>query len=148
MEDGAGSGIQDFNVAASSSQEKNKDSFKEFLKLPTSLSNMIIFVYLFCAVSFNYYLLNFYLKYMPGDIYENSIVSSVSESVAHYLAGWIVIKIGTVQTLGGANVLAVLSGLVLWVSSTNDWVSLVPYSVLAAKFGTGGAFAVLYMSTL
>ena len=85
---------------------------------------------------------------MPGDIYQNSMISSVSESVAHYLAGWIVLKIGTVKTLGGSNVLAALSGLVLLVSSTNDWVSLVPYSVLAAKFGTGAAFAVLYMSTL
>ena len=82
-----------------------------------NLTNLIIFVYLFCAASFNYYLLNFYLKYMPGDIYENSIVSSISETIAHYMAGCMVLKIGAVHTLSGTNLLAAISGIVLWICS-------------------------------
>ena len=113
-----------------------------------NLYNLIIFVYLFCAASFNYYLLNFYLKYMPGDIYENSMISSISEAIAHYVAGYVVIKIGTVKTLTIANMMASIAGITLWFSTSADMTSIVPASVLAAKFGTGMAFATLYMSTL
>jgi hypothetical protein len=33
--------------------------------------------------SFSYYLINFYVKYLPGSIYTNQIVNSISESVSH-----------------------------------------------------------------
>ena len=105
-------------------------------------------MFLFCAASFNYYLLNFYLKYMPGSIYMNSIVSSLSEVVAHWMAGCIVVKLGPVNGLSGANALATLSAVGLWASTAVDWAGPVPVTVLAAKFGTGAAFAMLYMSTL
>lgn len=125
------------------------DSFRNFLTSQClNLTNLLIFVYLFCAASFNYYLLNYYLKYMPGSIYTNSIVSSISETVAHWMAGWIVLKLGSVNGLTGANALATLSAAALWLSTANEMAGPVPYTVLAAKFGTGAAFAMLYMSTL
>lgn len=109
---------------------------------------MLIFVYLFCVASFNYYLLNFYLKYMPGDVYANSIVSSVSESVAHWVTGCIVYKIGQVNGLFISLFLASLSAALLWLCVGNEWIDPVPVTVLAAKFGVSAAFALLYMGTL
>ena len=93
-------------------------------------------------------MLNFYLKYMPGSIYTNSVVSSVSETVAHWMAGCIVVKLGSVNGLSTANFLTVLSAAGLWASTASAWADPVPFTVLAAKFGTGAAFAMLYMSTL
>ena len=146
IEDGMGESEHNFD--AKLVKDQAKDSFREFLKTRRNLTNWLIFVYLFCAASFNYYLLNFYLKYMPGDLYTNSIVSSLSEAVAHILAGWIVTKVGPVNGLSFALFLATLSAFSLWVCTAKDWLEPVPFTVLAAKFGTGGAFAMLYMSTL
>lgn len=82
-----------------------------------NLSNLLIFVFLFCAASFNYYLLNFFLKYMKGDIFINSIVSSLAETVAHIIAGLIVLKIGAVKGLCFANALAAISAAMLWIAN-------------------------------
>lgn len=78
----------------------------------------------------------------------NSIVSSLSESVAHWMAGFIVVKLGSVNGLSGANALAALSAAALWVCTASALDGPVPFTVLAAKFGTGAGFAMLYMSTL
>jgi len=63
------------------------NTYGEFLKSCLNLTNVLIFVYMFCAASFNYYLITFYTKYMPGNVYVNTIVSSVAEMVAAFLAG-------------------------------------------------------------
>ena len=59
------------------------------------------------------------------------------------MAGCIVVKLGSVNGLSGANFLATLSAAALWASTANDWTDPVPVTVLAAKFGTGAAFAML-----
>lgn len=43
----------------------------------TIVFNLIMMVFNWCAVSFFFYLLNFFIKYMPGDIFINSIVSGL-----------------------------------------------------------------------
>ena len=85
---------------------------------------------------------------MPGDIFTNSIVSSVSEAIAHGVAGWIAVKIGATNGLMCAFTLAASSAALLWFAEATDATNLVPVSILAGKFGTGAAFAMLYMSTL
>ena len=112
------------------------------------MTNLLIFVFLFSSASFNYYLLNFFLKYVPGDIFTNSIISSVSEAIAHGIAGWIVLKVGPVNGLTFSFFLAAASAAILWYCEASDNLGPVPFSVLAGKFGTGAAFAMLYMSTL
>lgn len=124
------------------------DSFCNYLGKCTNLSNLLIFVFLFCAASFNYYLLNFFLKYMKGDVFTNSAVSSLAETIAHIIAGFIVLKIGAIRGLCFANSLAAASAALLWIANVYDYTSLVPVSILAGKFGTGAAFCMLYMSTL
>jgi len=109
---------------------------------------LLIFVFLFCAASFNYYLLNFFLKYMKGDIFTNSIVSSIAEAVAHATAGVIVLKVGAINGLCFSNALAASSAAFLWIATVYNWLDAVPFCILAGKFGTGAAFCMLYMSTL
>ena len=65
IEDDFNGSEQTFDTNLDSATE---DSFRTFLKTCRNLTNLLIFVFLFCAASFNYYLLNFYLKYMPGSI--------------------------------------------------------------------------------
>lgn len=116
------------------------------MKVCLNLTNLLIFVFLFCAASFNFYLINFYLKYLPGDIYTNSIVASVAEFVSHITSGWVVIKIGPARGIGCSFFLATLSATVLALAGQGGWIT--PVAVLGGKFGTGSAFTMLYMSTL
>ncbi len=42
------------------------------------LHNISLMIMVWVSSSFTFYLLNFMIKYMPGDIYFNSIVSGLS----------------------------------------------------------------------
>jgi MFS family permease len=61
-------------------------TFLEFMRIPINRKNIIIYMCMAVACSFSYYLINFYVKYLPGDIFTNQIVNSVSESFANLCA--------------------------------------------------------------
>ncbi len=42
------------------------------------IHNLLMMIIAWTAASFNFYLLNFLIKYMPGDIFFNSTVSGLS----------------------------------------------------------------------
>ena len=96
------------------------------------MTNLVVFVYLFSAASFDYYLINFYLKYIPGNVFVNSIISSVSSGVATFIAGTIVVKLGSVTGFCSTFGLCMLSGVLLFIAEANSWLSVVPFAVLAA----------------
>ena len=43
--------------------------------------------YMWSAISFGYYMLAIYMKYMPGNIYTNNISSGAAELMAYLCAG-------------------------------------------------------------
>ena len=113
-----------------------------------NLTNLLIFVYLFSSASFNYYLINFYMKYIPGNIYTNTIVASLSEATSAMLSGFIVQLLGPRNAITLCNILAGVSTIILWIAEKNDWIEEVPAFILLAKFGVCSFFAMLFMSTL
>ena len=78
--------------------------------------NLLIFVYLFCAASFNYYLINFYMKYIPGNVYINTIVASLSEAISTFLSGLIVKLLGPRNAITLMNLLAGGATVFLWMA--------------------------------
>jgi hypothetical protein len=42
------------------------------------MHNLIMMLLAWVAASYTFYLLNFFVKYMPGDIFYNSIISGLS----------------------------------------------------------------------
>lgn len=58
-------------------------SIRAFLKESVNVKNSAIFIIMSITCSFSYYLINFYIKYLPGDIYTNQIVNSISECIAN-----------------------------------------------------------------
>jgi hypothetical protein len=51
-------------------QELGKDgSMKRFCTDKLMVNNAVIMVIIWTTCSFNYYLINFYLKYIPGDLF-------------------------------------------------------------------------------
>ena len=89
------------------------------------------------AASFDFYLINFYLKYIPGNIFINTIVSSASSSASCYIAGVIIIKMGSRNGMCLAFTLCFLSGVLLLVSESAGetsalMLSAIPFAVLSA----------------
>ena len=135
---------------------------KEFLLERVNLTNILIFVYMFCAASFNYYLINFYLKYIPGSIYLNTAVSSLAEWFSTLISGFLAILIGSKNGFSVSFAICSISGIVLLIiENSQDATSCenidaantsalcenneeanpsIPYIVLAAKFGISLAF--------
>ena len=97
------------------------------------------------ASTFNYYLMTFFLKYIPGNLYINTVIANASEVLAYAASGYLMnimgIKISyltgfTVATAGGL-LLIFLFGVT----------SVMPVFVLLAKFGVSFAFNISYLGT-
>ena len=56
--------------------------------------NLIIFVALWIIATFNYYLVYFQIKYMKGDFFLNTLVSSLTELTAYAVSGFILHSLG------------------------------------------------------
>ena len=112
------------------------------------MTNLLIFVYLFCGVSFSYYLLNFYMKYIPGNVYTNTIVASIAEGSSAFVAGYLVKFLGARNSITTTNAIAGVATVVLWLAEVKGFIKEVPFFILLAKFGVCSFFAMMYMSTL
>jgi hypothetical protein len=77
------------------------------------LINFLVMNLAWSTASFNYYMLNYYLKYVPGDIYTNIIVASVSDMFASLISGLISNFIGTKKTIIFSFFMAFVFGLPL-----------------------------------
>lgn len=60
---------------------------------------MIVMNIVWSAASFTYYMVGFYIKYIPGDIYTNVIVAGIAEATITMASGFIANRIGTKLTL-------------------------------------------------
>ena len=59
------------------------------LKDSTIFINFIVVLVCFSVVSFNYYMISFYLKYVGGNIFINTLSSTISECIGNFAAGGI-----------------------------------------------------------
>ena len=108
------------------------------------LINLSILLFLWVASAFDYYLINFQLKYIDGDIYTNTIVSSVSEVTAYLVSGALYEKIGTKISFVASFVIAVIGSIFLIIFGSNK--TFVPIMVLGSKFGISGSFNAVYLA--
>ena len=59
-----------------------------YLKDKTVLVNLVIMMVVWFASVFGYYLINFQLKYLPGNIHINSILSYVADITSYAISGF------------------------------------------------------------
>jgi Na+/melibiose symporter-like transporter len=69
------------------------------LKKKEILLNMIGMAIIWLSGSFCYYLISYQLKYIDGDLYLNSIVSSISEIIAYIISGLLYKQLGLKTSL-------------------------------------------------
>ena len=66
---------------------KSKAAPTGFCSDKSLLINLILMTVFWTAGSFNYYIITFYLKYIPGNIYVNTTLSSFAEVAAYIGSG-------------------------------------------------------------
>ena len=83
----ASSSQNDAQLEQTPSTFEHKDlSVREFVKQRANVRNAAIFMLMGITCSFCYYLLNFYVKYMPGNIFVNQIGNSLAEALSNGIA--------------------------------------------------------------
>ena len=56
--------------------------------------NLVLMAIVWLSCSFGYYMINYQLKYLKGDIYINAFVTSGSEITAYLISGYLFEKFG------------------------------------------------------
>ena len=110
------------------------------------LLNLVLMATFWTFSSFNYYIITFYLKYIPGNIYINTSLSCTAEVIAQISSGFVMNKFGVKLSFIIAFILAAAGGLFLVIFFQADGF-LIAIFVLFAKFGISFAFNVSYLST-
>ena len=52
----------------------------------TLMKNLVKVTLLWCLVQFIFYMKNFLMKYVPGDVFDNTAVAQIAEMIAILLA--------------------------------------------------------------
>ena len=125
-----------------SSLENSQNKTEEFsiltaLKDKTILTNFIIVMICFPLVSFNYYLVTFYLKYVGGNIFINTLASIFSECIGNFVSGAFQKWTGTKKGLLICYILSMACALPLLFVSKEVYIAL---SVFSSRFFLEGAF--------
>lgn len=67
------------SITSEEEHSKLKGTISELISNRVFLINTILMGFLWAVSSFNYYLVGFLVKHLPGDVFVNSIVMSVVE---------------------------------------------------------------------
>lgn len=103
-------------------------------------------IMLWSVSSLDYYLISFLLKYVPGNIFMNTVVSNSSEIVATILAGFVYEIFGSKIAFSISFSLSAIGGLLIALTSADN-TYLIAFFVLLAKFGISFAFTMVYLIT-
>lgn len=89
----------------------------------------------------------FYLKYLPGNVYNNSLASGGADCVASLVGGLVYIKLGlrksftllfSISSIGGLIIIFLGDGATVWM----------PIFVVLTKIGITGGFVIVYVATV
>jgi len=118
-------------------------TFKDIMSESKHRRNLIALIAIWVTTSFNYYLITFQLKYIEGDVYINTLVSSLSDLPARLLCAMVYKSIGLTRTFTLAFVISLIGGLALLLVHHP---SLIPIFILLAKSGVSASFNICYLA--
>ena len=106
---------------------------------------MVIMAILWGVTALNYYLIAYYMKYVPGNLYVNTTVSTVSELSAYATSGVIYSYVGGNKTFMVSFLIAALGGLLIAFIPADGY--LIASFVFIAKFGIAISYNLVYVIT-
>jgi len=126
-------------------------TLKELWDEKPLVANVILMSAIWTTCSFTYYLAKFQLKYIPGDPFVNSVVSSMADAISRPVAYFaykcmhtrkVMLMFFTMSAIGSIPV--IFSG----GASDSFKEFIVPICLLVANFGSCGNFSNLYIGHL
>ena len=75
--------------------------------------NLIIIVLSWCASTVCFYIIGFYIKYVPGNVFSNIIITSIADALSSVGAGLVAQNCGAKKTLFLSFSLAAVAGMAL-----------------------------------
>jgi len=120
---------------------------------PGVRTNLICMTWMWIATTIDYSIVNFYLKYVPGSLFLNFSVASISEIMAHVVVGVFYHKMGARWGFIIGYSIALLGGVPLFFQNKFDSIdgvggdAAIATFVLLAKFGCSMAMCICYVST-
>lgn len=109
--------------------------------------NLAVMAYMWAACSFCFYMIIFYLKYLPGNIYNNSLSSGVADCIAVLIGGWLYSRIGIKKSFSLLFTISTIGGFII-IFLGDSATLLMPLFVVICKFGITGGFVIVYCSTV
>jgi hypothetical protein len=100
------------------------------------------------ACGFGYYLINFYVKYLPGDIYTNQIVNSISEAFGNASAAYIATKMPIHWGFALSFLACGIACVFVIFAEIHEALWMIPLGILVAKFSISCGFSTLYFATV
>lgn len=101
---------------------------------------------MYITSSFSYYLINFYFKYLPGSVYTNAVVNSLSEAAAQTFSIILLKFMSVKKGFAFSFILCGISCMVVVFAEATGSDRLIPIAILGAKIGVSSAFCYLYFS--
>ena len=103
-------------------------------------------MFLWPIASFSYYMINYEMQFLDGNLYSTTMVSSVSDTFSGFLSIIIVVKFGAKLSMIISYLLAIL-GSVLYLIFSSSHPSIVPLTIMIAKMGVACTFNIVYVFT-
>jgi len=123
-------------------------SAKFYLKQEYIKTNLIVMSFQWANCSFSYYMLIYYIKYMPGNIFTNTFCSGGADVLACICSGFIYHKLGIKKSFQLLLSFAVGGGIgIIVIDETPELAWLLSCFVVITKLGISGGFNLLYCST-
>jgi len=106
--------------------------------------NLLLFIYMWCCVSFSYYLINFQIKYIKGNVYTNIMTSSIADNIGTVGSAVLYTKVGVKSAFQISLALTLIGGAaILLLHSFTFWM---PLFILLSKTGTSSCFNLVFLA--
>lgn len=94
--------------------------------------------------SFNYFLIGFQMKYIKGNIFNNTMFSSTSEIIAYIVSLILLVKIGPKYSYILSYAFSFI-GALLYIVLGSRYEAAIPVMIFATKFGISSAFNINFL---
>ena len=99
---------------------------------------------MWCSVSFSYWLVNFQIKYIRGNVYTNSMISSIADNIGTVLSAVLYEKFGVRIAFLICLVFTLVGGAsILLFHTVTSWM---PLFIMIGKMGTSSTFNLVFLS--
>lgn len=107
-------------------------------------SNMFFAAFIWCALIVNYYIVAFYLKYFPGNIFQNSFTMAFSDIVSYMISGLVLKTLGLTRSVIISLATAAL-GSVLYLFFFHV-PGLIPVFIILCRVGNSMLLNIMYVT--